>query len=132
MAKVLGLGGLFLKSKDPGATQAWYADVLGLEPNDYGGFHFLHRDSATAFPEGARTIFSMFDADTDYFEPSNEPYMLNLIVDDLDGILAAAASKGVEEAKPRESHPYGRFGWVMDPDGRKVELWQPIEPPVDA
>lgn len=128
MAKVLGLGGLFLASPDVEVTKAWYANVLGMEPNDYGGFDFLHEASAKAFPIGARTIFSTFDDKTDYFAPSTQPFMLNLMVDDLDGVLERAKAAGAEEVQPRESHPYGHFGWLMDPDGRKVELWQPIEP----
>lgn len=128
MAKVIGVGGLFLACADPEATKAWYARVLGLEPNDYGGFDFLQKPAAETFPEGARTIYAMFEASTDYFAPSDLPFMINLMVDDLDGVMARVAGEGAEEVKPRESHDYGHFAWIMDPDGRKLELWQPIEP----
>ena len=128
MAKVLGLGGLFIKCKDPEVTKAWYADTLGLTLNDYGGFDFLHASTANAYPQAARTIFGVFEADTDYFAPSELPFMLNLIVDDLEAILQRAKSVGAEPLQPSESYAYGHFGWLMDPDGRKVELWQPIEP----
>ena len=113
MADVIGVGGVFLHCADPDATKSWYARVLG------------HRESAKQFPEGARTIFAPFAADSDYFKPSTLPFMLNLMVDDLDGMLARAKAEGVEELQPRENLEYGQFGWILDPDGRKIELWQP-------
>ncbi len=125
MGKVIGIGGIFMGSGDPAATKDWYVRVLGLEVNEYGGFAFLHRDSAEAFPEGARTIFAPFDAGSDYFAPSELPYMINLIVNDLGAIMARCRAEGVVEIQPSEVHDYGRFGWIMDPDGRKIELWQP-------
>ena len=128
MGKVIGLGGLFLKCKDADATKAWYRDTLGLEMNAWGGFDFPYKPAADAFPTAARTIFSPFGADTDYFAPSDLPFMLNLMVDDLDAVLARAEAAGTEQLQPRESHEYGHFAWLLDPDGRKVELWQPIEP----
>lgn len=128
MAKVVGLGGLFLACKDPEITKNWYKAVTGQDQNEYGGWDFLHRDSAEAFPSGARTIFAPFDEKSDYFKPSTLPFMLNLIVDDLDGVLARCAEHGIAQIQPRESFEYGHFAWLMDPDGRKVELWQPIEP----
>lgn len=129
--KVLGVGGVFLRCADRDATVEWYRDVLGMEPNDYCGFDFMHADSAAQFPVGARTIFGPFAHDTDYFQPSELPYMLNLIVDDLTAILARAAAAGAEAVQAREDTDYGNFGWLMDPDGRKIELWEPIEPASD-
>ena len=125
MAKVLGIGGVFLSSADPAATHAWYARVLGMTPTDFGGFDFLHADSAARCPDGARTIFTAFDSGSDYFRPTDLPFMLNLIVDDLDAVLARARAEGVAEVQPRQDLEYGRFAWLMDPDGRKLELWQP-------
>jgi catechol 2,3-dioxygenase-like lactoylglutathione lyase family enzyme len=125
MAKVIGLGGVFLYCADVDATRDWYVRVLGMETNDFGGFHFMHSDSAASFGEGARTIFAPFASGSDYFAPSTLPFMLNLMVDDLDGILARAASEGVGEVQERQDLDYGRFAWVMDPDGRKLELWEP-------
>jgi len=126
--KVLGLGGVFLSCADSEATVAWYRDVLGLDPNDYCGFDFLHRDSARIFPSAARTILGAFAADSDYFKPSTLPFMLNLMVDDLDAIIARAENAGAPFVQPREDTDYGNFAWLMDPDGRKVELWEPKEP----
>jgi catechol 2,3-dioxygenase-like lactoylglutathione lyase family enzyme len=125
MGKVIGMGGIFLSCADAEATKDWYRRVLGMEPNDYGGFDFLHTTSAAAFPEGARTIFAPFDAGTDYFAPSTLPFMINLMVDDLDAVLARCHAEGVQELQPRESFDYGHFAWILDPDGRKIELWQP-------
>lgn len=127
MAKVIGLGGLFLACRDPAATLAWYGRVLGLEAGGHGSFEFVHATSAAVFGDAARTVFAAFDAGTGYFAPSGLPFMLNLMVDDLDGILARAAAEGVAEVQPREAYDYGRFGWIMDPDGRKVELWEPVK-----
>jgi predicted enzyme related to lactoylglutathione lyase len=97
--------------------------------NDYGGLDFLHAGSAERFPKAARTIFSAFKDDVPYFQPSEKPFMINLMVDDLDGMLARLEEKGVPLTEPVQDHDYGRFAWVMDPNGVKVELWQPIEPP---
>lgn len=123
MAKVLGVGGVFFKSKDGKAMQDWYSRVLGLEFHDWGGVVFTP-DAAAAHP-GAGTVFSPFKADTDYFAPSDKDYMFNLMVDDLDGILARAKSEGVEPIKMFPDEMNGRFAHIMDPEGRKIELWQP-------
>lgn len=107
MAKVLGLGGLFFKADDPKAVGDWYARVLGFEVADWGG---------VAFPQPARgyQVWSPFAAETDYFAPSSLPVMVNLMVDDLDGVLARA-----------RADPSGRFAWILDPVGLKIELWEP-------
>jgi predicted enzyme related to lactoylglutathione lyase len=126
--RVLGVGGLFFASADTAATAAWYQRALGMQPNDFGGFDFLHEKSVDRFPVAARTIFAPFSADSDYFAPSRLPFMFNLIVDNLQAVLAHAAAEGVEPVQPSEHTDYGDFAWLMDPDGRKVELWQPREP----
>ncbi len=128
MAKVIGLGGLFFQCEDPDATKAFYKIVMGVDQNDYGGWDFSHKAAGEAFPEGGRTIFAPFASGNDYFAPSTLPYMINLMVDDLDGVLARCAEAGIKEVDERQTYDYGHFGWIMDPDGRKVELWQPIEP----
>lgn len=127
MAKVIGVGGIFFLCEDPEATKAWYTRVLGIEPGEYGGFAFSHADAGKQFPKGAMTIFAPFKADSDYFKPSEESMMFNLMVDDLDGMVANIKAAGVELVKPVEDYDYGKFAWVMDPDGRKIELWQPKE-----
>jgi len=124
MARVLGVGGVFFKSKDPAALAAWYAKWLGIpvEPEWNGA----SLKPETMPPNGA-TIWSPFQADTKYFDPSDQAYMINLVVDDLDGALKQVAEGGAELAGDPMDHEYGRFGWFLDPEGNKVELWQPLE-----
>lgn len=128
MAKVIGVGGVFFLSPDPDGLMAWYADTLGLTINDYGGADFLHADSGKAFPQGARTIFSGFKDTTEYFAPSDKPFMINLMIDDMDSMLSRLKEKGVALEGEPQDFDYGRFAWVMDPNGTKIELWQPVEP----
>ena len=123
MARVLGIGGVFFKAKDTGALTSWYRDVLGLDMQDWGGTFFTP-DAMAAHP-GAGTVFSPFAADTDYFEPSTKDFMINLAVDDLDAILASCAAHGVD-AKIVADDSNGRFAHLLDPEGTKIELWQPL------
>ena len=123
MPKVLGLGGLFFKSADTGAMREWYGRVLGLAFDEWGGLVFLP-ETAAAHP-GAGTVFSPFAADTDYFAPSDKEFMFNLMVDDLDGMLARCAEHGVEPTLVMRDEANGHFAHIMDPEGRKIELWQP-------
>ncbi|MEL6258857.1 MAG: VOC family protein, partial [Pseudomonadota bacterium] len=111
--RVIGVGGVFLKMPDRSKTSHWYQTVLGLEPNDYEGFDFKHADTAASFPQAARTVFALFNDDADYFAPSEAPYMINLIVDDLDAVLRRASAAGVEPVQPSEDHVYGRFAWIL-------------------
>ncbi len=113
MAKVIGVGGVFFKSKDSGALTKWYSEVLGMQLEDWGGI--VLRPEAMASHPGAATVFSPFKHDTDYFSPSTKEFMINLAVDDLDGILANF---------PEEAN--GKFAHIMDPEGNKIELWQPM------
>jgi catechol 2,3-dioxygenase-like lactoylglutathione lyase family enzyme len=118
MASVLGIGGLFVKSKDPAALRAWYRDMLGFEIADWGGAQLW---------SAARTygVWSAFHAETTYFEPSQREFMVNLRVDELDVLLAALRAKGARVLDRREDGPDGTFGYVVDPDGTLLELWQP-------
>ena len=127
MAKVIGLGGLFFLCKDVDATRAWYTRVLGVEIDEYGGASFSQADAAAQFPKGARTIWAPFKAESDYFKPSDSDFMMNLMVDDLDAMIEQIKAEGVDLEGDPMTESYGKFAWVMDPDGRKVELWQPIE-----
>lgn len=119
MAKVTGLGGVFWKVADPDATKAWYRDMLGAG-GEWGAM-FAHRDDT---PDGFSQL-SPFKADTDYFAPSALPFMINLRVDDMDGLIESLEAKGVA-ILGRQDEVYGRFAWLLDPDGVKVELWQQI------
>ena len=122
MARVLGIGGVFFKSKDPATIINWYRDVIVLEMQYWGDVVF--RPEAMAAHPGAGTVFSAFGADTTYFSPSTKDFMINLAVDDLDGILASCAQHGVE-ATVLPDEPNGRFAHILDPEGTKIELWQP-------
>jgi predicted enzyme related to lactoylglutathione lyase len=122
MARVLGIGGIFFKSKDPAGLLNWYRDVIGLELQDWGGV--LLFPQAMADHPGAATVFSPFKQDTKYFEPSTKDFMINFAVDDLEGVLASCARHGVE-AKVMPDEPNGRFAHIMDPEGTRIELWQP-------
>lgn len=120
MAKVLGLGGLFFKSPEPTRLLAWYAKWLGT-----GDGKSSIEFPPAAMPTGGFTVWSPFPANTDYFTPSKREFMFSLIVDDLDGALGQVHRGGAQIVGEIEEHEYGRFGWFVDPDGNKVELWQP-------
>ncbi|HVY85292.1 MAG TPA: VOC family protein [Caulobacterales bacterium] len=122
MAKVLGVGGVFFKSADPAGLRAWYRDALGLESEQWGA---VFEPQALAEVAGSATVWAPFSADTTYFAPSTKDLMINLIVDDLDGVLARCKEKGVEPLKLMPDEANGRFAHVLDPDGNKIELWQP-------
>ena len=123
MAKVLGVGGVFFKSKNPEELIAWYRDVVGLPVESWGGV--ILRPEAMAAHPGAATVFAPFKADTTYFEPSTNAFMINLAVDDLDGVLANCAKHGVTPVKTFPEEANGKFAHIMDPEGNKIELWEP-------
>ena len=119
--KITGVGGVFIKSKDPKALAAWYRDVLGIKLESWGGA--MLRYDVPGHPQ--EVVWSAFPASSGYFAPSTREVMLNFGVDDLDAFLTKLKSKGVEALK-RQDGPNGRFAWIMDPDGTKIELRQPI------
>ena len=121
MAKILGVGGIFFKSPDPKALVAWYAKWLGVEPK-WESFVVYQPAS---LPLGAYAVWSPFENKTDYFEPSKRDFMVNLIVDDLEDMLAQIRGSGTTVSSEIQESEYGRFGWFIDPDGNKVELWTP-------
>lgn len=118
MAKVTGLGGVFYKVADPARTQAWYQEHLGIG-GDWGAT-FRWADEAGEDPY---SLLSPFKQATDYMAPSQQPFMINLRVDDLDAMIAALEAKGVE-ILGRQDEDYGGFAWLLDCDGVKLELWQ--------
>lgn len=119
MAKVIGLGGLFYKVADTAATQKWYQEMLGVGGEWGAMFPFKNDD-----PEGY-TVLSPFKAATDYFAPSEAAFMINLRVDDLDAMIAELEGKGIA-ILGRKDEDYGKFAWILDPDGIKIELFQQI------
>ena len=117
MARVTGLGGVFYKVADLEKTRAWYQETLGIG-GECGAMFPFKSDVGDGF-----SLLSPFEPDSDYFGPSTLPFMVNLRVDDLDGMVADLIAKGVE-ILGRQDEDYGRFAWILDLDGVKVELWQ--------
>jgi catechol 2,3-dioxygenase-like lactoylglutathione lyase family enzyme len=121
MGRVTGLGGVFFKCDDPQRMYAWY-ETLGIKREEGGVmFHWRDKDSG----EAGMTVWSLFEKGTKYFEPSRAPFMINYRVDDLDALLERLRAQGVAVDDRREDGQYGRFAWVMDPEGNRVELWEP-------
>ena len=118
---VTGIGGVFFKAKDPKALAAWYRDVLGLPLQPWGGAA-LRYDAPDHPPAAA---WSAFAASTAYFAPSTSAFMIDYAVDDMDAMLARLHDKGVAVLKQSDDDTSGRFAWILDPEGNKVELWQP-------
>ena len=119
MAKVIGLGGVFFKARDAKALRAWYRDVLGMDIHqEYG---FAQMDNT----DGTYGVFTVFSGDTKYTAPSQKEFMVNLRVDDLEGLLAQLKEKGANVLDRREDGEFGKFGYVVDPEGTLLELFQP-------
>ncbi|MGO4550656.1 VOC family protein [Lysobacter sp. 2RAF19] len=126
--RVHGIGGIFFKAQDPKALTAWYSKHLGVGSEEWGGhiFKWKRDDGSPAY-----SVWTPFKATTDHFKPSDKPYMINMRVDDLDGVLAALKEEGCQVLDERYSDSeYGKFGYVVDPEGGLIELWQqpPEEP----
>jgi predicted enzyme related to lactoylglutathione lyase len=124
MKRVTGIGGIFFKAKDPGALSAWYKKHLGIDVQDWGGAAFSWADDA-GNPVLGTTIWSVSAADGDYFAPSTAPFMINYRVADLAELLKALREEGCNVLDKIDDSEFGKFGWVIDPEGNKVELWQP-------
>lgn len=125
MKRVTGIGGIFFKAKDPEGLRAWYRERLGIPVEDWGGTSFEWRHADDPARKGS-TVWSVFADSSRYFDPSPAPFMVNYRVDDLDRVLAELRAEGVEiDPKGIEDSDFGRFAWVMDPEGHRVELWQP-------
>lgn len=123
MSRVTGIGGIFLKARDPDALRAWYRDHLGLDVQPWGGATFRWNAPAPE-PHGV-TVWSVFPSISNYFDPSTAPFMVNYRVESLTAVLAALRSEGCMVDERTEESEYGKFGWVMDPEGNRVELWEP-------
>lgn len=124
MNRVTGLGGPFIKAHDPKALAAWYEKHLGMNFNGtvYCSIPFTREDGSV---RSGYNILSFFKADSDYFLPSRKDVMINLIVDDLFGLLEKLKEEGVELTGDPMDEEYGKFGWILDPEGNKIELWEP-------
>ena len=130
MARVTGIGGIFLRASDPKALSAWYAKHLGVPLTEWGGAQFLWSDEVP--PTTGSTAWNVFPADTKYFGTGPQAYMVNYRVDDLDALLTQLAAAGVSiDPKREEDAAFGKFAWITDPEGNRVELWQPFVDPAE-
>ena len=131
MARVTGIGGVFLRSSDPKRLREWYAQHLGMELSDYGGVSFEWTDEVP--PGTGATAWSTFPEHTDYFGEATgsmpQQVMINYRVDDLDGLLGGLQAAGVWIDPKRDDSEFGRFAWIRDCDGNRLELWQPLVQP---
>jgi predicted enzyme related to lactoylglutathione lyase len=125
MKRVTGIGGVFFKADDPKALQAWYERHLGVPVDEKGYVSFPWRELDG---KEAMTVWSAFSRDTRYFGDGPQPFMINYRVEDLDAVLAALAAEGVTVDPKREDGEFGRFGWIVDPEGNRIELWEPPKP----
>jgi catechol 2,3-dioxygenase-like lactoylglutathione lyase family enzyme len=120
----VGIGGIFFKARDPEALREWYRRHLGLEIAEWGGVGFDPQLRSAAGRQ-ATLVWSIFPAESPYFDPSSAPFMINYRVENLDEVLAALRAEGCAVDDRTESSEFGRFGWVADPEGNRLELWEP-------
>ncbi|MBL7864662.1 MAG: VOC family protein [Cyclobacteriaceae bacterium] len=127
MKRVTGIGGIFFKTEDPKKLKDWYGKHLGFQVTDWG-CSFLWNEVDNPNPKApARTEWSPFKSDTTYFQPSEKPFMFNYRVENLVELLKVLKEEGVTIVGEMQEYPYGKFGWILDPDGNKIELWEPID-----
>lgn len=124
MKRVTGIGGIFFNAKDPAALRAWYERHLGIDVQQWGGAAFAWADGAGK-PTAGTTIWSINAADANDFAPGTSPFMVNYRVEDLAALLQALRDEGCQVLDKTDDSEFGKFGWVVDPEGNKIELWQP-------
>ena len=122
--RVTGIGGIFFKAKDPAALRAWYKRHLGVDVQEWGGTAFTWAD-AEGKPTGGTTVWSIASAETDQFAPGKASFMINYRVDYLHALVKALRQEGCNVLDKVDESEYGKFAWVIDPEGNKVELWEP-------
>ena len=127
MKRVTGIGGLFFKTKDPEKMREWYSKHLGIKTDQYGATFDWRKENG----ERGYTVWSTFKEDTKYFDPSEKQFMFNYRVENLEELLKALKEEGVTVVGDIEVYDYGKFGWIIDPEGNKIELWQPVDPVFD-
>lgn len=124
LVRVTGIGGIFFKAADPKQLMNWYRKHLGIEVDSYGGWSFQWREKRRSQRIGY-TVFSPFEKTSNYFDPSEQPYMFNFRVADLKSLLSQLRREGVHVIDEVQEFSFGKFGWIIDPEGRKIELWEP-------
>lgn len=122
MKRVIGIGGIFFRTKDPANIQSWYSKHLGIKTNNYGATFAWKKENG----EWAYTVWGTFKEETKYFDPSEKEFMLNYRVENLEELLKVLKEEGVTVVGEMQVYDYGKFGWIMDPEGNKIELWEPI------
>ena len=125
--RIIGIGGIFFKSANRDQTREWYSKHLGLADKGQGAM-LPWRQHDDPQKEHV-TVWTVFPASTHYFDPGTAPFMINYIVDDMDALLARLKQEGVKIDAKQMNESYGRFAWIYDPDGNKIELWQPAAKP---
>lgn len=123
MKRVTGIGGVFFKARDAAALREWYRKHLQIDVQEWGGASLRWQDDGD--PRNGVTVWSIFDAASEYFRPSTAPFMINYRVEDLHAVLAALRAEGCAVDDRVDESEFGKFGWVMDPEGNRIELWQP-------
>jgi predicted enzyme related to lactoylglutathione lyase len=124
MKRVTGIGGIFFKSENPQMMKDWYNKHLGVETDEWGGvFHWRSQDDPA---KNNTTVWSPFPKDTKYFSPSRKSYMFNYIVENLAELLPILKEEGVKVVGEIQEFEYGKFAWIIDPEGNKIELWEPF------
>lgn len=124
MKRVTGIGGIFFKAENAAELREWYRRHLGMDIQDWGGMSFQWGTPEQPNTSGS-TVWSIFEGSSTYFAPSTAPFMVNYRVDDLHGLLAALKAEGCNVDEKVEESEFGKFGWVMDPAGNRIELWEP-------
>ncbi len=124
MKRVTGIGGIFFKAKDAPALRAWYQRHLGIDVQEWGGAAFSWAD-ADGNPAGGTTVWSVMSEEDESFDPSQASFMINYRVDDLHALVAALKAEGCNVLERIDESDFGKFAWVIDPEGNKVELWEP-------
>lgn len=125
MKRVTGIGGVFIKAKDPKGLTEWYKKHLGIDVLEWGGATFMWSDPDATRPDGGVTVWSLFPADSEYFGNPAQQVMVNYRVANLDQLVEALRAEGCDVDSRTETSEYGRFGWVTDPEGNRIELWEP-------
>lgn len=128
MKRVTGIGGVFFKTSDPEKLREWYSRHLGIQTDQYGATFDWRKENG----EKGFTVWSTFKENTQYFEPSDKPFMFNYRVENLEELLKLLKEEGVTIAGTMEVFEYGKFGWIMDPEGNKIELWEPVDKTFEA
>jgi predicted enzyme related to lactoylglutathione lyase len=127
MKRVTGIGGVFFKAKDPEKMKAWYGTHLGIPSNQYGAtFNWYEKNG-----DKGTTAWNPFKEDTSYFSPSEKQFMFNYRVENLEALLELLRAEGVTVVGDMEVFDYGKFAWIMDPEGNKIELWEPVDEAFD-